>query len=81
MGIEPTSKAWEALVLPMNYARLLLKSSRFKSDGTADALQRYNNLELITAPMRYNFIISFSKRRNCNITLIIRQEKIFIIIA
>lgn len=21
MGIEPTSKAWEALVLPMNYAR------------------------------------------------------------
>ena len=28
MGIEPTSKAWEALVLPMNYARLLLKSSK-----------------------------------------------------
>ena len=23
MGIEPTSKAWEALILPMNYARLL----------------------------------------------------------
>ena len=22
MGIEPTSKAWEALILPMNYARL-----------------------------------------------------------
>ena len=21
MGVEPTSKAWEALVLPMNYAR------------------------------------------------------------
>ena len=21
MGIEPTSKAWEAFVLPMNYAR------------------------------------------------------------
>lgn len=21
MGIEPTSKAWEALILPMNYAR------------------------------------------------------------
>ena len=21
MGIEPTSKAWEALVLPLNYAR------------------------------------------------------------
>ena len=22
MGIEPTSKAWEAFVLPMNYARV-----------------------------------------------------------
>jgi hypothetical protein len=21
MGIEPTSKAWEALILPLNYAR------------------------------------------------------------
>ena len=25
MGIEPTSKAWEALILPMNYARGILK--------------------------------------------------------
>ena len=23
MGIEPTSKAWEAFVLPLNYTRLL----------------------------------------------------------
>ncbi len=23
MGIEPTSKAWEALILPLNYARSL----------------------------------------------------------
>jgi hypothetical protein len=23
MGIEPTSKAWEALVLPLNYTRKL----------------------------------------------------------
>ena len=22
MGIEPTSKAWEALVLPLNYTRI-----------------------------------------------------------
>ena len=22
MGIEPTSKAWEAFILPMNYARM-----------------------------------------------------------
>ena len=28
MGIEPTSQAWEARILPMNYARLLLKSSK-----------------------------------------------------
>ena len=27
MGIEPTSKAWEALILPMNYARLILKQA------------------------------------------------------
>ena len=25
MGIEPTSKAWEALVLPLNYTRAMLK--------------------------------------------------------
>lgn len=24
MGIEPTSKAWEAFILPMNYARMTL---------------------------------------------------------
>lgn len=24
MGIEPTSKAWEALVLPLNYARAIV---------------------------------------------------------
>ena len=28
MGIEPTSKAWEALVLPLNYTR---KKRRLKS--------------------------------------------------
>ena len=27
MGIEPTSKAWEAFILPMNYAR---KEKRFR---------------------------------------------------
>lgn len=33
MGIEPTSKAWEAFILPMNYARskklFLLVTVRF----------------------------------------------------
>lgn len=24
MGVEPTSKAWEAFILPMNYARMLI---------------------------------------------------------
>ena len=24
MGVEPTSKAWEAFILPMNYARTLI---------------------------------------------------------
>src|ERR1700722_18628035 len=27
MGIEPTSKAWEALVLPLNYARVRRSSA------------------------------------------------------
>ena len=26
MGVEPTSKAWEAFILPMNYARILNKT-------------------------------------------------------
>ena len=30
MGIEPTSKAWEALVLPLNYARDELSISQSK---------------------------------------------------
>ena len=31
MGIEPTSKAWEALILPMNYARKVC--AEIKRDG------------------------------------------------
>ena len=30
MGIEPTSKAWEALILPMNYARLKISVTILK---------------------------------------------------
>ena len=29
MGIEPTSKAWEALVLPLNYTRATLDFTSF----------------------------------------------------
>ena len=29
MGIEPTSRAWEARILPMNYAREQCYDSRF----------------------------------------------------
>ena len=28
MGIEPTSRAWEARILPMNYARDFWKSDK-----------------------------------------------------
>ena len=31
MGVEPTSKAWEAFILPMNYARSGCYNSRFGS--------------------------------------------------
>ncbi len=30
MGIEPTSKAWEAFILPMNYARMIKRSCFIK---------------------------------------------------
>ncbi len=33
MGIEPTSKAWEAFILPMNYARMI-KRFRFIKKST-----------------------------------------------
>ena len=35
MGIEPTSKAWEALVLPLNYTRTM---GKFYGDGTPAAI-------------------------------------------
>ena len=31
MGIEPTSKAWEALVLPLNYTREFIQPSSINS--------------------------------------------------
>ena len=33
MGIEPTSKAWEASILPMNYARLDKLKQTYISSG------------------------------------------------
>jgi hypothetical protein len=35
MGIEPTSKAWEALVLPLNYARFASSRRRTSDSPTA----------------------------------------------
>ena len=32
MGIEPTSKAWEALVLPLNYTRVVNWRTRILLD-------------------------------------------------
>jgi hypothetical protein len=32
MGIEPTSKAWEALVLPLNYTRVVNLRTRILLD-------------------------------------------------
>ena len=46
MGIEPTSKAWEALVLPMNYARASVTLD------PAVALQRFDNSNVIAAFIR-----------------------------
>ncbi len=33
MGIEPTSKAWEALVLPLNYTRISVGIIPITGDG------------------------------------------------
>ena len=50
MGIEPTSKAWEALILPMNYARWIL-------------LQEIQNASLIVpvkpCHSQRNFLLNF----------------------
>ena len=50
MGIEPTSKAWEAFILPMNYARgdlpfLFYHIPRFcKVKFSLNFLQKYDNI-------------------------------------
>ena len=37
MGIEPTSKAWEALVLPLNYTRMMVERKHHtNSPGVGD---------------------------------------------
>ena len=61
MGIEPTSEAWEAPVLPMNYAR--------KRDGNVtlhpvDAPQLVNDSSIVTAPVRNFMVISLKCLRD-----------------
>ena len=74
MGIEPTSKAWEALILPMNYARLLLKSSKQRTRSNVLMIWSFSPRSYVTLSQ---IQISFSKHGNFNISLIVRQEKNF----
>lgn len=46
MGIEPTSKAWEALVLPLSYTRAMLKFY-------ATLFRNFKLLQLIFNTSRY----------------------------
>ena len=48
MGIEPTSKAWEALILPMNYARLLLESNKQLSRLTFPKEKHFRHVSALT---------------------------------
>ena len=38
MGIEPTSKAWEAFVLPLNYTRTCVLSSSVSKHSSVDQI-------------------------------------------
>jgi hypothetical protein len=51
MGIEPTTRAWEALILPLNYTRTLLTTIF----NITDFVQLVNttNLALLTKFTRY----------------------------
>ena len=46
MGIEPTSKAWEAFVLPLNYTRVL------QAPAAIWATRRYNSITILTGIAR-----------------------------
>ena len=41
MGIEPTSKAWEAFVLPLNYTRMSVASSSIFKHVCGDQFSAY----------------------------------------
>ena len=41
MGIEPTSKAWEAFVLPLNYTRMSAVSSSVSKHASGDQIPAY----------------------------------------
>ena len=45
MGIEPTSKAWEAFILPMNYARAGKQCSFISYDRILAHFCRFGNTE------------------------------------
>ena len=45
MGIEPTSKAWEAFILPMNYARVRKLFSFLRYFKIIACFGRFGNTE------------------------------------
>ncbi len=55
MGIEPTSGAWEAPILPLNYARGNVRGIHFssKSDALSNALANHasNKIFVCTSPL------------------------------
>jgi hypothetical protein len=48
MGIEPTSEAWEASILPLYDARSLYKTNKTGSGPQALALSRSGSVSIVT---------------------------------
>ncbi len=64
MGIEPTSSAWEAEVLPLNYTRRMLAVRRFYSlparrvtAVSAGSLADCDRITHISGPVKLKYVI------------------------
>jgi hypothetical protein len=52
MGIEPTSKAWEALILPLNYARSSPKTLSHPASAKQSRSRQLQPINLLISPRR-----------------------------
>jgi hypothetical protein len=68
MGIEPTTTAWKAVVLPLNYTRIyfMLYSQTLSHDFSFKlAFVEKSNILLNNLPLLYYTLFTKSSSRNC----------------